>query len=126
MPKRPTIAPAHSESNCNAASNTERSHKHDLSAQVDGAAEFLKLLASPPRLLLLCHVADDEVSVGELAERTGMRMPTVSQQLAHLRAQGIVLTRRDGTTIYYRRNCAVTQDIMNVLMKHFCCADTQG
>lgn len=92
----------------------------DLSRKAGTAAEFLKMIASPPRLLLLCHVADGEVSVGELAERTGMRMPTVSQQLSQLRAHGIVTTRREGTTIYYRRNSDITADIMDVLMHHFC------
>lgn len=102
------------------AAVTPVSPKDDLSRKAEQAADFLKMLASPPRLLLLCHVADDEVSVGELSERTGMRMPTVSQHLGHLRAHGIVQTRRVGTTIYYRRNSDVTEDIMNVLMKHFC------
>ncbi|WP_205470723.1 metalloregulator ArsR/SmtB family transcription factor [Breoghania sp. L-A4] len=64
------------------------SAKRDLARQSEAAAAFIKLLASPVRLHLLCHVADDEVSVGELAERTGMRMPTVSQQLSLLRARG--------------------------------------
>lgn len=102
---------------------TPRQH---LSRQANAAAEFLKLIASEPRLILLCHVADDEVSVGELAQRTGMRMPTVSQQLSHLRAHGIVSTRRDGTTIFYRRNCAISQDVMDVLMKHFCQPEAQS
>ena len=96
------------------------SAKRDLTRQAAAAAEFIKLLASPVRLQLLCHVADDEVSVGELAELTGMRMPTVSQQLSLLRAKGIVQTRREGTTIYYRRSSALTREIMDVLMRHFC------
>lgn len=96
------------------------SAKRDLTRQAAAAADFIKLLASPVRLQLLCHVADDEVSVGELAELTGMRMPTVSQQLSLLRAKGIVQTRRKGTTIYYRRSSALTRDIMDVLMRYFC------
>ncbi len=91
-----------------------------LEKQAEEAANFLKLLASGSRLVLLCHMAEEEISVGQLAEMTGMRMPTVSQQLALLRAQGIVATRRDGTTIYYRLNSEAARETMTLLQKHFC------
>lgn len=91
-----------------------------LEQKAEDAAQFLKMIASPPRLMLLCHMADKECSVGLLAEKTGMRMPTVSQQLSLLRAQGLVQTRRDGTTIYYRMNSQAARDVMDVLLSHFC------
>jgi len=91
-----------------------------LEEKAESAAEFLKMMASAPRLLLMCLVLEDERSVGELAERTGLRMPTVSQQLALLRAQGLVTTRREGTTIYYRLASEPVKDIMAMLYKHFC------
>jgi DNA-binding transcriptional ArsR family regulator len=95
-----------------------------LEEKAETAAEFMKLMASAPRLLLMCHVMDEERSVGELAEKTGMRMPTVSQQLALLRAQGLVSTRREGTTIYYRLASEPVKDVMAMLYKHFC-ADSE-
>ncbi|MCV0427822.1 MAG: ArsR family transcriptional regulator, partial [Roseibium sp.] len=49
-----------------------------LEEKAEAAAEFLKMMASAPRLLLMCLVLEEERSVGELAESTGMRMPTVS------------------------------------------------
>jgi DNA-binding transcriptional ArsR family regulator len=91
-----------------------------LEDKAEDAAGFLKMLASGPRLLLMCHMWDKECSVGDLAEKTGMRMPTVSQQLSLLRAQGLVETRREGTTIYYRLVSKAAQDTMAVLYKHFC------
>ncbi|WP_349361006.1 metalloregulator ArsR/SmtB family transcription factor [Stappia sp.] len=91
-----------------------------LQEKAEDAAGFLKMLASAPRLMLLCHMANGETSVGELAERTGMRMPTVSQQLALLRAQGMVRTRRDGTTIFYSLDSEIAQDVLALLQKHFC------
>ena len=91
-----------------------------LQEKAEDAAVFLKMLASAPRLLLLCHMAGEETSVGDLAERTGMRMPTVSQQLALLRAQGLVRTRRDGTTIYYSLDSEIAKDVLALLQKHFC------
>jgi len=91
-----------------------------LEEKAEDAAQFLKMVASAPRLLLMCHMSDGECSVGDLADRTGMRMPTVSQQLSLLRAQGLVNTRREGTTIYYRLTSDAARDIMAVLYKHFC------
>ncbi len=96
-----------------------------LEEKAEDAATFLKMLASGPRLLLLCNMADGEISVGRLAELTGMRMPTVSQQLALLRAQGLVSTRRDGTTIYYRLDSAPAREIMALLHRHFCPVEAQ-
>lgn len=97
-----------------------------LEAKAEMAAQFLKMIASAPRLLLLCQMAEKECSVGELAEKTGMRMPTVSQQLSLLRAQGLVVTRRDGTTIYYRLASEAAREVMAVLFKHFCSEDAPG
>lgn len=94
-----------------------------LQERAEEAAGFLKMLASGPRLMLLCHMSGGEVSVGQLAEMTGMRMPTVSQQLALLRAQGLVRTRRDGTTIYYSLDSEVAADVLMLLQKHFCPPD---
>ena len=91
-----------------------------LEEKAESAAEFMKLMASAPRLLLMCLVLEEERSVGDLAEKTGMRMPTVSQQLSLLRAQGLVSTRREGTTIYYRLASEPVKDIMAMLYKHFC------
>lgn len=91
-----------------------------LETKAEDAARFLKMLASAPRLLLMCQMFDRECSVGDLAEKTGMRMPTVSQQLSLLRAQGLVETRRDGTTIYYRLASDAAVEVMGVLYKHFC------
>ncbi|WP_417668068.1 metalloregulator ArsR/SmtB family transcription factor [Roseibium sp.] len=97
--------------------------KNALEDKAEDAARFLKMLASGPRLLLMCHMFDRECSVGDLAEKTGMRMPTVSQQLSLLRAQGLVETRRDGTTIYYRLVSTAAQEVMGVLYKNFCSDD---
>ncbi len=94
-----------------------------LEDKAEDAARFLKMLASAPRLLLMCHMFDRECSVGDLAEKTGMRMPTVSQQLSLLRAQGLVETRREGTTIYYRLVSNAAQEVMSVLYKNFCSED---
>ncbi len=61
-----------------------------------------KLLASEPRLKVLCRLIGGETSVSELAEHAGMAQSATSQHLAKMRAEGLVATRRDAQTIFYR------------------------
>lgn len=72
-----------------------------LLAGASEAARFLKALANENRLLILCHLAEGEMSVTALERSIGIRQPTLSQQLARLRSEDLVATRRDGKTIYY-------------------------
>nr|WP_249138377.1 metalloregulator ArsR/SmtB family transcription factor [Caulobacter sp. S6] len=62
----------------------------------------MKLLASEQRLLLLCRLFEGEASVGELAQRAGLAQSAASQHLAKMRAEGLVATRREAQTIFYR------------------------
>lgn len=73
-----------------------------LEASASAAARLMKLLASEQRLILLCRLGQGEASVGELAEHVGLAQSAASQHLAKLRAEGLVATRRDAQTIYYR------------------------
>jgi DNA-binding transcriptional ArsR family regulator len=66
------------------------------------AAAFLKALSHEGRLMILCHLAVQERSVTELETLLGVRQAAVSQQLARLRLESLVSTRRDGKAIYYR------------------------
>ena len=61
-----------------------------------------KALADPKRLCVLESLADGELSVGDLSVRVRCQVPNMSQHLAVLRTAGLVSTRRDGTTVYYR------------------------
>ncbi len=65
------------------------------------AVAALKVLANEDRLLLLCQLSQGEMSVGDLEAALDIRQPTLSQQLAVLRAEGVVQTRRDGKRIFY-------------------------
>ena len=73
-----------------------------LAACAAPAARLLKLLASEQRLLLLCRLVEGEASVGSLAEHAGLAQSATSQHLAKMRAEGLVATRRDAQTIFYR------------------------
>ncbi len=89
-------------------------------ASADRAAEFLKMVSGRSRLLLLCHLWDGEKSVGELARLTGARDTAVSQQLALLRGNGLVATRRAGQTIYYSLANAQAVRVLELLHSMFC------
>jgi len=91
-----------------------------LSGAATQACGLLKTLANADRLLLLCHLAQGEFCVGELEIRTGIRQPTLSQQLGILREDDVVATRRDGKQIYYRIVSHPALAVMQVLHQQFC------
>ncbi|SEE69915.1 DNA-binding transcriptional regulator, ArsR family [Jiangella alba] len=75
----------------------------DLVELGDATLEFLKALASPARQkILLLFARGAELSVGQIAELAGIGQSTASEQLKLLRRGGIVTSRRDGKTVYYR------------------------
>jgi len=84
------------------------------------ASDFLKALSHESRLLLLCALSEGECSVGELEGLLGERQSTVSQQLARLRLDRLVSTRRDGKTIYYSLADENVRAILEALRKAFC------
>jgi DNA-binding transcriptional ArsR family regulator len=65
-------------------------------------AEICKVLTDPKRLGLLDGLREGERTVGELAAHVGATLPNASQHLGVLRAAGLVVGRRAGTTVRYR------------------------
>jgi DNA-binding transcriptional ArsR family regulator len=85
------------------------------------AAEFLKLLANPQRLLILCQlVVEQEMSVGRLEEAVGLSQSALSQHLAKLRDEGLVATRREAQTIHYRIADRNVQRVLALLKDIYC------
>lgn len=100
-----------------------RGHLHDLDRMFDNAKRasgFLKALAHESRLIILCILIQGEKSVSELEQDLDLRQPTVSQQLARLRADGLVSTRREGKVIYYRLASDEARTIIGALYEVFC------
>ncbi len=91
-----------------------------IAANAYEAAAFLKSLTHPHRLMILCLLDGRERSVSELEERLGLRQPTLSQQLAKLRAEGLVETRRSGKFIYYRLASPEAREVISLLLDLFC------
>ena len=81
---------------------------------------LLKLLSHSDRLMALCHLTQGEMAAGALAEAVGMKPPAMSQQLAILRREGIIASRRQGQTILYRLDNEDTVAIMAFLYDRFC------
>ena len=91
-----------------------------LRANADAAGQLLKALANPDRLLLLCQLSQGERNVSELEALLGIVQPTLSQQLAVLRREDLVATRRDGKLIYYRISSPAALAVINTLYEQFC------
>lgn len=64
-------------------------------------SELCKTLANDKRQMILGALRDDELSVGQLVERTGISQANLSQHLSIMRAAGVVRSRRDGNRIFY-------------------------
>ncbi len=92
-------------------------------ANATTAANFLKAISHEGRLLILCHLASGEKSVTELERLLSARQAAVSQQLARLRLEGLVVSRRDGKTMYYRLADDRPRRIIETVYDLFCKAD---
>ena len=65
-------------------------------------AELCKTFSDPRRLIIIDELRGGEKSVGELVQILEVPQAAVSRHLAILRDRGVVTTRREGTTVYYR------------------------
>jgi DNA-binding transcriptional ArsR family regulator len=90
-----------------------------LASRAADAAATLKLIANEQRLLLLCRLSQGECPVSELVDMTGLSQSAVSQHLARLREGGMVRTRREATTIFYRVADAGVHDLIGMLCDRF-------
>ena len=90
------------------------------------ASHFLKALANKNRLVILCTLVDGEKNVSELEEVLGIRQPTLSQQLARLRSENLVATRRHSKQIFYRLASHEAEQIIVLLYQMFCSSPNAG
>jgi DNA-binding transcriptional ArsR family regulator len=91
-----------------------------LLANARNASEFLKALSHEARLVILCMLTEGEKSVTEIEQILNLRQPAVSQQLARLRADNLVETRREGKNIYYSLARSDVREVIEALHKAFC------
>ncbi|MEM5582625.1 MULTISPECIES: metalloregulator ArsR/SmtB family transcription factor [unclassified Roseibium] len=91
-----------------------------LLAQARKASDLLKALSHEVRLVILCLLSEGEKSVSEIEDILTMPQAAVSQQLARLRLEGLVQSRRDGRMIYYKLMDDEVNSIITSLYELFC------
>lgn len=89
-------------------------------ANAGEAADFLKSMAHPSRLMITCALVDGERSVAELEELLGIRQPGLSQQLAELREAGCIVGRRESKNVFYSLADGRIGDFITTMHRLFC------
>jgi DNA-binding transcriptional ArsR family regulator len=82
--------------------NVTKMDVRDMIPAAADAADLMRSLSHPQRLLVLCALGAEEKSVAQLREELDVEQVPMSQQLMRLRADGLVEARREGTSVYYR------------------------
>jgi DNA-binding transcriptional ArsR family regulator len=98
----------------------DRSMIRQLEKNAAKACGLLGAMANPSRLLILCQLAEDEKSVGELQPLIGLSQSALSQHLAVLREKRLVRTRRAGQQIYYSLASREATALIGTLHQEFC------
>ena len=78
-------------------------------------AEICHALSDPNRILILYELREGRRNVGELAENLAISQPTVSRHLGILKQGGLVTTRQDGASVFYRLQNEETVQLLQQL-----------
>jgi DNA-binding transcriptional ArsR family regulator len=100
--------------------NKPRLDYESMQRSATDAVSLLKGLANESRLMIMCVLAEGEISVGQLNRRIKLSQSALSQHLAVLRDQGLVQTRRESQTIYYRLEDSAAMSIIELLHDFYC------
>lgn len=92
----------------------------EMLARADEASGFLKAISNKNRLVILCNLLQEELSVGALNEKVPLSQSALSQHLAVLRRDNLVATRRDSQTIYYSIGDSRVKELIRTLHDLFC------
>lgn len=91
---------------------------NQLVSIADDVSAVLNAVGNSKRLVILCHLADGEMSVGAIASKVGLSQSALSQHLAKLRAMDLVETRRERQLIFYScksdRLLALLRSLQNI------------
>lgn len=91
-----------------------------MRTHAEDAAGLMKALGNESRLMILCKLAEGEYSVSELNEYVPLSQSALSQQLARLRQQGLVNTRRESQVIYYSLAKGPVDRVIHLLHDIYC------
>lgn len=84
------------------------------------AVKLLKAVSNERRLIILCHLLEGEMSVGEINEKLDLSQSALSQHLALLRKHKLVKTRKEAQTVFYRLNSAEAEALIALMHKLYC------
>ena len=91
--------------------------------QAEAACDFLKAIATPMRLMLLCNLVDGEQTVTDLSNKVGAKQSLTSHHLNRLKLSGLVSARRDEKFIYYSLEDRFAKKLVAMLYQEFCKPD---
>lgn len=84
-------------------------------------AKLLKAIGNTRRLMVLCKLVEHgEMTVSDLAGQVGLSQSALSQHLARMRDESLVLFRRESQTIWYRIADARTEQLLATLYQLYC------
>ncbi len=92
----------------------------DMQKNAKVAAEILKTMAHPDRLLVLCQLTEGEVGAGALQEMSTLSQSAFSQHLSVLRKHGLVKTRKDAQQVFYSLDDPRIQTLLEAMHATFC------
>jgi DNA-binding transcriptional ArsR family regulator len=91
-----------------------------MAAQARAASDLMKSLSNETRLMILCLLSSGEMTVSEMEERLHIQQAPLSQQLARLRNEQLVKTRRDGRMIHYSIANPNVSEVVKTLYRLYC------
>ncbi len=91
-----------------------------MQKSAEEATVFLKTMAHPERLMVLCQLVEGEVSVGDLLEKSTLGQSAFSQHLRVLRDQGLVVTRKDSQQVFYSIADERVKKLLEAMQETFC------
>ncbi|MBO2550380.1 winged helix-turn-helix transcriptional regulator [Shewanella algae] len=89
-------------------------------SNAENAAKWLKAIANPYRLMILCLLLDQELSVTQLNETVPLSQSALSQHLAVLRAEDLVATRKSSQVVYYSLKNQQVTEVISILHRKYC------
>lgn len=92
----------------------------EMRSHAAAAASLLKSLGNENRLMILCALMDEEMSVGQINELIPISQSALSQHLNYLREAKLVETRRASQNIYYQLKGDATIKVIAVLKSIYC------
>ncbi|CZF83110.1 MULTISPECIES: ArsR/SmtB family transcription factor [Grimontia] len=92
----------------------------ELQQQANEAAKVLRILAHPERLMVLCQLREGEKNVSSLLENSALSQSAFSQHLTVLRQAGLVETRKESQSVFYRIAGGKVENLINAIQGAWC------